>query len=108
MFCGSVVLTCLGSLWFQRLRAATSADALEVVRGLVERVVLHPGADGQRGFDTELVGEIASMVRLGLSGDAAACRALSSGDRDYDLFGSSVKVVAGARNRRSHHSTVPI
>ena len=90
------------------LQGPDSADALEVVRGLVERVVLHPGADGQRGFEIELVGEIAAMVRLGLSGDAAAHRTLPSGGAGPDLFGSSVKVVAGARNRRSHHSSVSI
>src|ERR1035437_9511710 len=31
------------------LQGTDSADALEVVRGLIERVVLHPEADGQRG-----------------------------------------------------------
>ena len=59
-------------------------EALEVLRGLVERVVLHPTADG---LQVEIVGEIVRMVELGLDakqaalGEEAAC---------------SVKVVAGA------------
>jgi hypothetical protein len=37
------------------------AEALELIRGLIERVELHPAEDG---FRIELVGEIASMVAL--------------------------------------------
>src|SRR5213080_709746 len=37
------------------------AEALELIRGLIERVELHPAEDG---FRIELVGEIASMVTL--------------------------------------------
>jgi site-specific DNA recombinase len=63
-------------------------EALGILRGLIERVVIHPVEDGLR---IELVGEIGKMVELGLDakqaalGDEAAC---------------SVKVVAGARNHR--------
>jgi hypothetical protein len=46
----------------------TQTEALEILRGLIERVVLHP-ADG--GFEIELVGEIAAMVDLGALGKAA-------------------------------------
>jgi hypothetical protein len=87
--------------------ADESAAALTAVRELIERIEVQPAADG-KGLEIELTGAIASMVRLGLSGDAAARRALSSGGGDPDMFASSLKVVAGARNRRSHHSTVPI
>jgi site-specific DNA recombinase len=84
----------------ERLQAALqgpdSADALEVVRGLIERVVLHPEADGQRGFEVELVGEIAAMVRLGMGMPAAPKHGSPAGGPG--LFESSVKVVAGARN----------
>ena len=57
-----------------------------------------PSFRSQRGFEIELVGEIAAMMRLGLSGDAGARRTLSSGGGDPDLFLRSVKVVAGAHN----------
>jgi site-specific DNA recombinase len=73
------------------LQGADSAGALEDVRGLIERVVLHPGEDGQRGFEIELVGEIAAMVGLG---KADARRTAG----DQDMFLRSMKVVAGARN----------
>ena len=78
--------------------------ALETLRSLIERVVLHPAPDGQRGFEIELLGEIAAMVALGAD-DKDHDRSRSAG---HDPFHSSIKVVAGARNRRSHHSTVPI
>ena len=77
--------------------ADESAAALAAVRELIERIEVQPAADG-KGLEIELTGAIASMVRLGLPGDAAARRALSSGGDGADLFASSVKVVAGARN----------
>ena len=88
------------------LEGPDAAEALEVVRSLIERVVLHPAPDGQRGFEIELIGEIGAMVKLGRDdGDRTGSRQSAT---DQDLFQSSIKVVAGARNRRSHHSTVPI
>ena len=60
-------------------------EALGILRGLIERVVIHPAEDG---LQVEIVGEIVKMVELGLNakqaalGEEAAC---------------SVKVVAGAR-----------
>jgi site-specific DNA recombinase len=65
----------------------TGAEALEILRSLIERVVLYPS---DTGFEIELVGEIAHMVALGSTPNKekaaipkdAAC---------------SVKVVAGAR-----------
>ncbi len=52
-----------------------------------ERVVLHPTADG---FEVELVGEIANMVRLGNGGGANESAARG------ELAARSLKVVAGA------------
>jgi hypothetical protein len=43
------------------------AEALELIRGLIERVELHPAEDG---FRIELVGEIASMVALSAGADS--------------------------------------
>jgi hypothetical protein len=47
---------------------ATQTEALEIVRGLIERVVLHPA---EKGFEIELIGEIANMVDLGAQAKAA-------------------------------------
>ncbi len=65
--------------------------ALENVRGLIDRVMLHPAADGD-GLEIELIGEIASMVSLALDKPNAR----RSGT-DCDMFLRSVKVVAGTR-----------
>ena len=46
----------------------TQTEALEILRGLIERVVLHPA---DRGFEIALVGEIAALVDLGALGKAA-------------------------------------
>jgi site-specific DNA recombinase len=40
----------------------TGTEALEILRSLIDRVVLYPS---DRGFEIELVGEIAHMVALG-------------------------------------------
>ncbi len=61
---------------------ATHTEAIEILRGLVERVVMHPI---DKGFEVELVGEIANMVKL----------PTDVGSSDRDPFRSSVKVVAG-------------
>ena len=78
------------------LRGADAAEAMEVIRSLIERVVLHPAPDGQRGFEIELIGEIAAMVSLGRD-DGTRARSRESA-ADQALFESSIKVVAGARN----------
>jgi hypothetical protein len=90
----------LAALYRQKvadLRAAlaapeTRAEALEIVRGLVERVMVTPAADG---FEIELTGAIAAMIALAQGGTGG----------DPALFACSVKVVAGAGNHR--HLTLP-
>ena len=62
---------------------ATRAQAIEMSRGLVERVVVRPV---DKGFEVELIGEIADTAKL----------PASAGSFDHDPFRSSVKVVAGA------------
>ena len=59
-------------------------EALGLLRGLIERVVVHPGEDGPQ---IELVGEIVRMVELGLDAKQAALPGEAA---------CSVKVVAGA------------
>jgi len=51
----------------------TRTEALEVIRSLIERIVLHPV---KNGYDIELVGEIANMVALanGVSLERKKCR----------------------------------
>ncbi len=61
---------------------------MEILRGLIEAVVLKPV---DRGFEIELVGEITKMVEL------------PKGNSDLRRYGSSVKVVAGARYQRCLH-----
>ena len=39
---------------------------IDILRGLIERIVVHPGADGP---EVELVGEIARMVEVALAAD---------------------------------------
>ncbi len=76
------------------LRDATMhAEALEILRGLVDRVVVTP-ADS--GFAIELIGAIAQMVKL------------SSGSESLtkEPYLSSVKVVAGTRNHRQFELSV--
>jgi len=88
------------------LEGPDATEALEIVRSLIERVVLHPAPGGQRGFEIELIGEIGARVNLGRDeGDRTHGRQSAT---DQALFQSSMKVVAGARNRRSHYSIVPI
>jgi site-specific DNA recombinase len=60
----------------------TRSEAIEILRGLIERVAISAAEDG---FTVELVGEIANMVQL------------SSGPegRNVGPYRSSVKVVAG-------------
>jgi len=60
-------------------------EALELIRGLIERVELHPA---EEGFRIELVGEIANMITL-----SAGAESVGSGPNR-----ASVKVVAGTRN----------
>ena len=60
------------------LEGADATEAPAIIRSLIERVVLHPAPDGQRGFEIELVGEITAMVNLGRDegGHTAADRRL--------------------------------
>jgi len=69
----------------------TQTEALEILRGLIERVVLHPA---ENGFEIELIGEIAAMVDLGAQAKAAAPK----GSAVPEAYRRSVKVVAGVRN----------
>ncbi|MPY75466.1 MAG: hypothetical protein GEU87_14525 [Alphaproteobacteria bacterium] len=72
---------------------AVRDEALGILRGLIERVVMHPNEDG---FTVELVGEIANMVTLALGPQTK--KAASGEAAVPDAYRRSVKVVAGACN----------
>ena len=59
-------------------------EALGILRGLIERVVIHPAEDG---LQVEIAGEIVKMIELGLDAKQAALPKEAA---------CSVKVVAGA------------
>lgn len=67
---------------------ALRSEGLEVLRGLIECVVLRP-VDG--GFEVERVGAIARMIEAGLGAASKKAAILS------DSASCSVKVITGAR-----------
>ena len=67
----------------------TRTDATELLRGLIDRVLLHLG---EHGIEFELVGDIAAMVEITLPKDGTAAR---DGAAVSETFRRSVKVVAG-------------
>jgi len=69
-------------------------EAIEVLRSLLERVVIAP-VEG--GFDIEIIGEIAQMIEVGMG------EGEKKGPILNERMGRSVKVVAGARNQRCLH-----
>jgi site-specific DNA recombinase len=68
-------------------------EALQILRGLVERVSIRPA---KTGLEIEVVGEIAKMVELGNGNQAKRATLDEQATR-------SVKVVTGARNQRYLH-----
>jgi hypothetical protein len=84
----------------EALAAEDGAEARELVRGLVETITLVLEAGALR---IEVRGELGAILRL-----AEGAR---NGERPggvAEAFCAQVKMVAGARNQRSHHSTVSI
>ena len=71
---------------------ATQTEAIEIIRTLIERVVVTPGEG--KSFEFELIGDIAAMVAMGADSKKPA----PGGAGVLGPFESSVKVVAGARN----------
>ena len=66
----------------------TRTEATELLRGLVERILLHPG---EHGTQIELIGDVANMVAIALPEQQNAAPTGAAPER----FRSSVKVVAG-------------
>jgi transposase InsO family protein len=69
--------------------AATSTEAIEIARSLIDQVKFRPGADA--GLEIELIGDLARMVQL--AQDPGKNRPLPAAVPDE--FARSVKVVAG-------------
>jgi site-specific DNA recombinase len=69
----------------------TRTEAVEIIRTLIERIVLWPSEGG--GVEVELVGEIAAMVQIGLADNK---KAAPGGAAFADRLSRSVKVDAGA------------
>ena len=66
----------------------THTEALEILRGLIEQVVLRPV---DKGLEIEIIGEIAAMVDLGAQNKKAG----PEGSAVPEVYRRSVKVVAG-------------
>jgi hypothetical protein len=71
------------------------AEAADILRSLIERVVLTPSADASDGLDAQLYGELAGVLALS-DPDKQKLPALGAA-------GSQLSVVAGARNQRYLH-----
>lgn len=82
------------------LQADEGAEARDLVRGLVEHITLIPDGDHHR---VEVRGELAAILRMARGAENA-----KSTGTDANALALQIKMVAGARNRRSHHSTVSI
>ena len=70
---------------------ATRDEAFQIIRGLIETVIMHARPEG--GCEIEIVGEIAAMVHIALSGNKKAAREVAALD---DRLIRSVMVDAGA------------
>ena len=96
------------------LEAALNADeirteAAEALRVLIDQVVLTPDPTAPDGLAAELRGDLAEILTLAAAPEAGARRrAGAKNSPEHRLVGSQLSVIAGARNQRSHHSTVPI
>ncbi len=69
---------------------ATHAEAVEIIRSLIDQVILRPSAEGE--LEIELVGDLASMVHLAQDGEGVA----PTLGAVRDEFARSLNVVAGA------------
>ena len=69
-------------------------EAIQVLRGLLESVVIAPA---ETGFEVEIVGEIAHMIEMGMN------EGKKKGPVLNERMARSVKVVAGARSQRYLH-----
>jgi site-specific DNA recombinase len=75
-------------------------EAAEILRGIIERIDVTP--IGRGAFEIDLVGDIVNMIDLAQSPEQPKTAA-SAEAAVPDAYRSSVKVVAGARNRRCLH-----
>lgn len=90
-------------------RPSMRDEAFAILRDLLERVSIRPGADG---VEIALEGAIVAMMELALGSDEAGARNDKTALRRLQLDDGSrrsVKLVAGTRIGRDRHSlAVPI
>ena len=72
----------------ESLNQNANGDAVEVLRSLVDRIVLHPAPTAERGFLIDIEGDLAGILSLSQTSKKAA--GLSSDDL------VQMKLVAGA------------
>jgi site-specific DNA recombinase len=77
-------------------------EAMDVLRTLIERIVLTPDEHAPNGLAVELFGDLATILNLAASAAPTPAKAAggqtSKNPRDAGVFGSTLSVVAGARN----------
>ena len=77
-------------------------EAMDVLRTLIERIVLTPDEHAPNGLAVELFGDLATILNLAASAAPTPAKAAggqtSKNPRDAGGFGSTLSVVAGARN----------
>jgi Resolvase, N terminal domain len=86
---GSLYRSKVESLQQSLLEPAGRTEAIELLQGLIDRVEVRPTGRGR--FEFELVGDLASMIELGLDSKTPA----HGGAGVLGSYRSSVKVVAG-------------
>ena len=86
--------------------AAIRTEAAEALRSLIEKVALTPEAGAPAGLAAELHGQLATILMLASKPAGTSRRAGGASGTSVPV--GQLSVVAGARNRRSHHSTVAI
>jgi site-specific DNA recombinase len=80
-------------------------EAIDVLRTLIERIVLTPDKSAPNGLAIELFGDLATILNLAASAEPTPAKAAggqtSKTPRDAGVSGSTLSVVAGARFERA-------
>jgi hypothetical protein len=91
----------------ETLATDRTAEVVEAVRALIERVEVNPPLGYGHGPRIELVGHLASLLRAAGVG-AANAKSPPAGADGLDVFLSSELVDAGTRYRRCQYISVAI
>ena len=77
----------------------TRAEAADLLRGLIEKVLLHPDPDATHGHRIELFGELGAILSLCDGGLGTNTKARTGGAGLVKLWGIAQAVAAGRRRR---------